>query len=270
MSDSIDGILKSSLLGREIPCRVLLPENYGDTRLRFPVLYLLHGLFGSFENWTTLTGLSSYAAGYGLIIVMPEGGDNWYVDARDGEAWESYLIKELIPEIEDDFRTIAPGRGRVIAGNSMGGYGAFKLGLKYPQMFALAASFSGAFNAPRLTDGSDDSNWEERAPSIMRIFGEPDSDIRSENDLERIVVRLDKRQISELPYFYFDCGSEDSFLPANRELSKIFSSRGLMHEFHELEGGHDWNYWNLRGRDLLDLVSQKLDKPQAELIGNTN
>lgn len=262
MSDLIDGILKSSLLRREIPYRVLLPGSYGDSRHRFPVIYLLHGLFGSFENWTTLTELRVRAADHRLVIVMPEGGDNWYTDAGDGEAWESYLIKELIPQIDGDFQTICDSRGRAIAGNSMGGYGAFKLGLKYPDIFALAASFSGAFYATRSTIASDDSNWDERASSIMRVFGEAHSDVRSENDLDKIVSSLPAEQTGWLPYFYFDCGSEDSFLAANRELSGTFSAHGILHEFHELDSGHDWDYWNMRGRHLLDLASQKLAVPE--------
>ena len=138
MSRHVDRILKSSLIHNGVRYRVLLPEDYGRSEVRYPVLYLLHGLFGSFEDWTGLTGLRSYVKNYSLIVVMSEGRDGWYTDSIVGEGNESYLIRELLPEIDAVFRTVSDRSGRAIAGISMGGYGAFKFGLKYPYLFSLA------------------------------------------------------------------------------------------------------------------------------------
>src|SRR2546423_483984 len=116
MSSLIDGILESFLIQREVRYRVIVPEEYFSSKARFSVVYLLHGLFGSFANWTELTNLQTVALDHRLIIVMPEGGDNWYTDAGSGREYEGYLISELIPEIDHRFRTIADRSGRAVAG----------------------------------------------------------------------------------------------------------------------------------------------------------
>lgn len=252
MSNPVDSVLTSSLIQKEMPFRLILPKDYAASEKRYPVLYLLHGLSGSFDNWTDLTGIVTYAVDLDIIIVMPEGGDGWYADSV--EKYESYLIAELLPEIDGRFRTIADRRHRAIAGNSMGGYGAFKFALKFPELFAFAASFSGAFHAPTLCGQSPGGNWNDLGPSITSVFGDRENPVRMDNNLAILVARKNDR----LPYFYFDCGSDDGFISANREMDKTLLDLGVPHEFHELEGGHDWKYWDWRVRHLLEFVSEKL------------
>ena len=115
---------KSKLMnGKLLPYRVVLPANYWDkdaTGRVFPVVYLLHGLTGHFENWTAKTGIVSYSEQQDLIIVTPEGNDGWYTDsvAVPSDKYESYIVQELIPEIDKKYRTIADRRGPFV--NSMG------------------------------------------------------------------------------------------------------------------------------------------------------
>jgi S-formylglutathione hydrolase FrmB len=94
----------------------------------------------------------TYAAQYRLIVVTPEGNNGWYTDSASTatDKYESYLLKELIPDVEKRFRTIESRYGRGIAGLSMGGYGALKFGLKSPATFAFAGSLSGAVAVPEL------------------------------------------------------------------------------------------------------------------------
>ena len=74
--------LSSRLMGREMPYRAILPAGASAAaEARYPVIYLLHGLTGHFNNWTDLTKISTYAAAYKVIIVMPEGGNGWYTDS---------------------------------------------------------------------------------------------------------------------------------------------------------------------------------------------
>ena len=113
-------------MGREMPYRVILPQDYLlNKEARYPVIYLLHGLYGHFDKWTDKTGIRSYAANYKFIIVTPEGGDGWYTDSvsAPNDKYESYIVRELIPEIDKKFRTQADRGHRAIAGLSMGGYG---------------------------------------------------------------------------------------------------------------------------------------------------
>jgi S-formylglutathione hydrolase FrmB len=258
MSKRIDCVLDSSLNSRKIPYRVLTPECYEGSEKPFTAIYLLHGLFGSYENWTELTSLDIYADDSGAIIVMPEGGDSWYTDNVQGEANESYLILELIPEVDRYFRTDKRRGARAIVGNSMGGYGVFKLGMKYPDLFALVGSFSGAFAAPNFSGSTSDNARSELEPSILSVFGEPGSLTRRANDLEVLFAGLSDSEIGRLPYFYFDCGLSDEFLDANRALAGSFSDRNVEFEFHESGGGHDWEYWDQQVRNFLAIADRRL------------
>ena len=144
--------LESKLMGREMPFRVILPAGYADaanSTKRYPVIYLLHGLTGNFANWTERTDITEAARWTDAIIVTPEGENGWYTDSvtKPEDRHESYIVKELIPDIDKRYRTKAERKSRAIAGLSMGGYGALKFGLKYPEMFSLAGSFSGALGA---------------------------------------------------------------------------------------------------------------------------
>src|ERR1700690_1642586 len=73
-----DEHFQSAALGREMKYRIYLPHNYPDNDHRYPVLYLLHGLYGNFENWDKLTHLSTYTTGMNWIIVMPDADNSWY------------------------------------------------------------------------------------------------------------------------------------------------------------------------------------------------
>ena len=101
--------LNSKLMGREMPYRIIVPIEDKGSKARYPVLYLLHGLTGHFSNWTDKTKIVEYAAMHKIIIVMPEGDDGWYSDSVSvpNDKYESYIIKELIPEIDGKYRTVA-------------------------------------------------------------------------------------------------------------------------------------------------------------------
>ena len=93
MSNLTRGVLTSSLLQRDVSYSLIIPDGYSTSARRYPTLYLLHGLFGSFENWIDLTNLSEHARGHDLIIVMPDGADGWYTDSSNGGYYESYAYK---------------------------------------------------------------------------------------------------------------------------------------------------------------------------------
>jgi S-formylglutathione hydrolase FrmB len=109
---------------------------------------LLHGYGGSYTEWVQLTDLVAFTQHLPLIVVMPEGGIGWYMDpALPGPNWETYHIGELIPYIDNHFRTVATRRGRAVAGLSMGGMGAFVYAARHPDLFVAAASISGILDA---------------------------------------------------------------------------------------------------------------------------
>ncbi len=247
----------SKLNEKELPYCVITPENYAGSTLSYPVLYLLHGLFGRFDNWITNTNLVEYAKDYPFLIVCADGGDNWYTDKPQSVSnfYESYIIQELIPHVENRFTARAEKKSRSIAGLSMGGYGAFKLAFRYPEMFCLAASMSGAFHASELFDAPETSDWEELLPSIISVFGSDISETRRQNNLFEMAANFSPEKIKDLPYFYFNCGVADSFLPTNSRLANIFREKLIPYEFQTLEGGHDWDYWNRQLPRILETAS---------------
>lgn len=258
---------KSKLVGAVLPYKVVLPASYAAERKepssRHPVLYLLHGFTGHYDNWLSKTKLAEYASLYNFIIVTPEGNNGWYTDSatRPNDKYESYIVQELIPDVQSHYRTIEAREGRAIAGLSMGGYGALKFGIKYPQMFAFAASLSGALDAAVWTENDLRDFGADLPRSIMETFGPAGSPVRATNDLTKLVREFPAERLKELPYFYLDCGTEDGLLQFSRNLSALFVERKIPHEFRQLPGTHDWAYWDAQVIAVLHLAAQKI--PQA-------
>jgi S-formylglutathione hydrolase FrmB len=247
----------SKSMGRTMPYRVVLPAKYSDKSESgrvYPVIYLLHGLFGRFDNWTAKTKIAEYAKQYDFIIVTPEGGDGWYTDSAtvSSDKYESYIVEELIPEIEKNFRTIANRDNRFIAGLSMGGYGAIKFGLKYPDKFSLVGSFSGALDAPLR--GQDNKNLR---PSIISVFGSEGSKTRTDNDIYRMVREASAEAIKHLPYIYFACGTEDFLFQPNREFDALLLEKKVPHEYRELPGAHTWDFWEEQVQEFLRVADNR-------------
>ncbi|HYJ46510.1 MAG TPA: alpha/beta hydrolase family protein, partial [Pyrinomonadaceae bacterium] len=254
---------KSRLVGATLPYSVVLPTTYklpGHDVLRYPVLYLLHGLAGHYDNWLSKTKLKEYAALYQMIIVTPEGNDGWYTDSATvpADKYESYIVQELIPEVESRYRAIKGRQGRAVAGLSMGGYGALKFAVKYPDKFIFAASISGALDPAVRSDANPRNVWSFLRPSIMQTFGPPDSPVRAANDLQKLFRDFPADRIAALPFLYLDCGTEDGFLATNRELAALLLERKIPHEFRELPGKHDWAYWDQQVQEVLRMAHRQM------------
>jgi putative tributyrin esterase len=250
-----DRVFQSESLLREMHYRILLPANYSGSARSYPVLYLLHGWHGDYKNWTTLTDLTHYAENLPIIIVMPDANDSWYVNSatKVQDKFEQYIIRDLIAEVDQHWRTLRSPHRRAIAGLSMGGYGAVKFALKYPGTFAIAGSISGAFNA---TETELAATRADLAPSLDAAFGAPSSTVRAENDVYDDAARA---MPATTPYLYLDCGTQDvSFVESNRKLVSKLSQRNLTYEYHETPGAHTWEYWDTRLPNMLAAVVKKI------------
>lgn len=255
---------ESKLVGKTLPYNVLLPVNYNqaDSRTkRYPVIYLLHGLTGHYNNWLDKTRLVDYTAAYEFIIVMPEGNDGWYTDSASvpTDKYESYFLQELIPDVEKRFRASSERESRAIAGLSMGGYGALKFGVKHPEMFVLTASLSGALDAASWTE-ADLKGLEFIWRTLQPVFGPEKSETRAANDLRKLFSELTAQRIAALPYVYLDCGTEDRLLEINRSFADILTKQKIPHEYRQLPGSHSWTYWDSQVQEVLRIASRKLGK----------
>jgi S-formylglutathione hydrolase FrmB len=148
--------MSTAALGRAVDVRILLPAGYGlDPAARYPVLYLFHGTSGQAADWVARGDAEAATARLRLITVMPDAGfdgdgGGWFTDWVDTHTalgpskWETFHVGQLIPWIDHNLRTIAKRSGRAIAGLSQGGFGAMSYAARHPDLFAAAASFSGA------------------------------------------------------------------------------------------------------------------------------
>ena len=221
-------------------------------------LHLLHGLFGSYENWVENTKILEYAEEIPYLIVFVDAGNSWYSDNSNipNHFYESHFFEEIFPIVEQKFKIGGERKSRAIGGLSMGGYGAFAFAVRRPGFFCLAASMSVAFQIPEIFENKI---WHELQPSINAVFGN-NSKLKNHNNLLKIIENFPDNKIASLPHFYFDCGTEDSFLENNIDIEKVFQQRKISHEFQKVSGGHDWVYWNSRIQQILHKADQIFNK----------
>ncbi len=249
---------ESKLVGAKLPYIVVLPPGYANAaqrNTRYPVIYLLHGLGGNPRNWLNFN-LTELAARNSFIFVAPDGRNGFYTDSATtpDDKFESYIMRELIPDVDRRFRTIARREARGVAGLSMGGYGALKFGVKYPTEFAFAGSMSGALAAASYTRA------EDLAPSfrslLVRIFGAADNKTKIENDLFRLVREAPAARREQLPFLYFDCGTEDFLIESNRLFMTALTAQKIPHEYRQLPGAHTRRYWTQQLPEMIDAATR--------------
>nr|MDQ2732453.1 esterase family protein [Armatimonadota bacterium] len=220
---------------------VILPEN-GEGP--FATFYLLHGLSDDHTIWQRRTSIERYVQHLPLIVVMPDGGRGFYCDAKEGMAWETSLIRDLIGYVDRTFRTVASRESRCIGGLSMGGYGAVKLALKHPHLFCSAVSHSGALafaHKPLSASPTDAMAAEFKRIVGANATGGPD-------DIFALAERL---PVEQRPAIRIDCGVDDFLLEDNRACHTHLESLGYHHEYAEYPGAHDWAYWDVHVQDAI-------------------
>jgi S-formylglutathione hydrolase FrmB len=193
-------------------------------------------------------------AEHDIIVVAAEGADGWYTDSVTApkDKYETYVVSELVPEVDKRFRTLADRAHRYIAGLSMGGYGAVKFGLKYPDSFSVVGSFSGALGAAAYNETTRGSVGR----SVMPVFGPEGSETRRANDVFLLARELTPDRIKLLPFIYLACGTEDTFLGINRDFIAILVEKKVPHEYRQHPGGHTWAFWDTQLNEFLRLVTR--------------
>ncbi|MFG3658009.1 alpha/beta hydrolase [Streptomyces sp. NPDC047706] len=237
----------SEALGRQKSVSVVLPPGYAATGRPFPVLYLLHSYGGNRNTWLTCPSLADCAAAHRMILVLPESGRYWLINDAGGRRYEDYFVHEVVGQVEKRYNTVASRAGRAVAGFSMGGATALFQTLRHPDLFAVAGSHGGAFEAP-LREG--DPYAPHRAdrrlmmPTVKdheRIWGPVDSAVRRAYDPYRLLAALDA---AASPRFCLDVGEDDyaRMIAMNRNMRDALTAHGVVHEYRERPGGHDWAF----------------------------
>jgi len=217
---------------------IYLPPGYDTSHVDYPVLYLLHGKWQTYLDWPangvahTTDNLIYQKDLVPMIVVMPDGYNTFYCNnfEYNNLLYEDYFIEEFIPAIETSYRIKGSGENRAISGLSMGGYGATLHAFKRPGMFCCAYSMSG----PIFVGNT--------AP-----------------DLKELIDTIPDDQLSQLPAYTMDCGTEDPTIESNRDFDAYLTEKKIAHALVEKPGSHDWSFWKASLPRALQAASEQFE-----------
>jgi S-formylglutathione hydrolase FrmB len=219
--------IQSQAVGRDLGVNVVEPAREGPRGER-PLLVFLHGRGGSDESFTGTEAVFEGLAKLGArapVVAFPDGGDHGYWHDRDEGGWGRYVMREVIPTVVERFG-VDPRR-IAIGGISMGGFGAYDLGLKHPRRFCAAGGHSAAL-------------WFEGGETAPGAFDDAADFAR--NDVVGIVQR-DPDAFGRMRVWN-DYGSADPFRVYNEGFVDALEQGDADLSAHSWPGGHDGAYWN--------------------------
>lgn len=226
------------------PVRVILPDTCQMQEAR--VLYLLHGLSDNCTAWTRYTSIERYVRGENIAVVMPEVQRSWYCDMKNGLRYFEYISQELPQMVHKYFGLSLDREKSYIAGLSMGGFGAMKTALTYPDRYCGVGSFSGAVDLEAILKLHQ--NNPVRMSEAVAILG-PDVTVGPENDLKSLL-----KKASPLPKMYLSCGEEDFLYEVNQEMDRYLTAQAIPHRYDHRSGDHNWSFWDQSIQDFLEYM----------------
>ena len=238
----------SPSMKKTLKAAISFPSGYENGESRYPVVYLLHGGSGAFSDWhqkVTEKGIvNQMAEEHKVLIVTPGVGPaSYYYDSPllDSVRYETYMIQELIPFIDKNYRTLAQKESRAITGLSMGGHGAITLAAKHPTLFIAAGSMSGVMNID--TDlwkvGEDFRSLRKKGQIEMLGAINYQGPLFNPYTAVGLVDQLKNQKVSLI----IDCGVDDFLIETNRQMHSLLMEKKVAHEYIERPGAHTWNYW---------------------------
>lgn len=251
----------SHVLGLNCQMDVILPQKNqgigveGNARTgRWPVLWLLHGASDDHTIWQRRTSIERYASTLGIAVIMPAVQLSFYTNMHYGGRYFDFVADEL-PEIVRDFFDLSPDReDNWVAGLSMGGYGALKIGLSRPEQYsAIGCLSAGNFVYSDLPRHSQPGPMQNR---FLNVFGVRDlaSVKGTEHDLFHLAEQA-AAQGKPLPRIFHACGTEDFLLANARRTRDWFSVSEYNYTYREGEGAHTWEFWDEWIQVFLDWLS---------------
>lgn len=223
----------SASMDRDVPVVAVVPDGASSAK-PCPVVYLLHGYAGNETAWLGIKpSLPVIADREGIAFVCPGVGNSWYLDSkvRERSLYETFMIRELLPAIEERYPVARDRSGRAITGLSMAGFGAMSLAMKHKNLFGAAGSTSGGLDIRPFPQ-----NWE--IPQLLGEIAEHPEAWEQATPINLIPLIGD----GDLA-IVFDCGYDDFFFQVNNDFHAELLRRGIMHDFYVRPGGHTAAYW---------------------------
>ena len=218
-----------------IPQQNVVGEIGIDTKAenkQYKSLYLLHGLSDDQSIWMRRTSIERYATQYGICVVMPFGGRSFYINQLNGEAYYTYISKELPARISEFFNVSQRREDRFIAGLSMGGYGALKIGLKNSDLFCAAAAMSAVADVRN-------ERWKTH---LENLIGK-ENYLSDDEDL--FAITKAKESDPNRPRLFMWCGTEDWLYDDNVALRDHIQQLDYDYTYEESPGTHCWDCWDV-------------------------
>ncbi|MGH2874018.1 MAG: alpha/beta hydrolase [Solirubrobacteraceae bacterium] len=254
----------STALHREADYLVSLPPGYRQgSRRRYPVYYLLHGSPGRPAAFLVIahmpTRMSDLIAEHrmrAMILVLPDGriggssfSDSEWANTPSG-AYASYVV-DVVHDVDRRFDTLPNRQDRVIAGLSMGAYGATNIALHNLGLFGNLQSWSGYYRQTR-----------------SGVFANADAAALRANSPIEYVSHL-RRRIARYPVraFLF-CGRDDDSSVQVQPMASALAAAGGRVSWALYPGGHDWQLWDAHLDQMLELASRDTTRPLRPSSGS--
>ena len=214
------------------------------------VLYLLHGYSDDHSIWMRRTSVERYAANHNLAVIMPAVNHSFYCNEVYGEKYWDYVSDELPKTMKRFLRLSDRPEDTYVAGLSMGGYGAMRLALTYPERFAGAASFSGA------VDLAGSFYRRHRGDEIARVFGDL-KDIRG-TEFDTAYLMKKNAKAPRKPWLYVSCGTADFLYDQHKTFVPALKKNGWdVTAYEKPDAVHEWGFWDEQIRTFIEMIYGK-------------
>ena len=242
----------STELGHRTSLNVIMPtlEDVDGTYRNTKTLYLLHGFSDDHSGWLRRTKVEYYGREYNLAVVLPNAQNSFYANMHHGYNFLNHIALEVPIFIQKTFHLSAKRENNFVAGLSMGGYGAFKIALSYPERFAAAASLSGILDIQLAVE----ENQEEPDPRYtlpMRLaLGDPINVTDTSDDIPWLLKKINTKKTK--PRLYQCCGTEDDLYANNLRIRELIQTLNFDYTYEESPGDHNWVFWDTYIKKVLN------------------
>ena len=199
-----------------------------------PVIVMLHGVYGSHWSWAQSGGahvqMENLIASGNIdpfVLIMPSDGlwgDGSGYIPHEGKDFGKWIGEEVPQVVIQEIGEISEDSPFFITGLSMGGYGAFTVGVRFPR-FRGISGHSSITNLVELQEFVEE-DWDAKRSAL-----------NNHKVIDQIMA------CTSLPPIRFDCGEDDPLINGNRLLHKQLTQNGIEHIYEEFDGAHSWDYW---------------------------
>lgn len=242
------GNIYSKAIGMETQLYVSMPqdgrryEGNGCPK----TLILLHGISDNASGWARRSQADYFAGKYGIAVFIPEVQRSFYQNMRYGGQYCTYIADELPELIETMFTVSTKREDMMVAGLSMGGYGAMRIAFGNPDRFGYCGAFSAGCDIQMIVEDREKTNGLGDAGNnlpneLAAAFG-TDYTLPADSDLYKLLAKVSLRD--KKPRLYMTCGTEDFLYQMNVDFAQYVKTLPIDFDYEEWPGLHDWDFWN--------------------------